>query len=186
MWFQLGLYLEMLLLRSNIKIVNDQFYFTCWFFTALLLCFFQASDPGSGECGRRAECRAASSAVSDQSAQSREGPDHRWNRSSRNFPWQLYWGTEGRPGPSSINLSPTHTLQHVPFFTSYVITDLLTAVFPSLCASTVFAEVDGDREGEGLLSGGHLLQPARWDIPPDPGWRTGWSEAQHCDGQLAP
>lgn len=54
-----------------------------------------------------------------------------------------------------------------------------------LPVSAVFAQVDGDREGEGLLSGGYLLQPERWDLPPDPSWRTWGSEAQHHYGQLS-
>lgn len=62
------------------------------------LCFCQASDPGPGEHGCWAECRAAPPALSDQSAESREGSDHRRHVSSRNLSRQLHWGPEGRSG----------------------------------------------------------------------------------------
>lgn len=68
----------------------------------LVLCFFcQASDPGSGERGCWAERRAASSALSGKSAESRERSDHCWHLSSRNLPRQLHWGPESRSGSSS-------------------------------------------------------------------------------------
>lgn len=61
----------------------------------------QASDPGPGERGRGAERGAASSALSGQSAEGREGSDHRGHLGSRNLPGQLRGGPEGRSGSSS-------------------------------------------------------------------------------------
>lgn len=147
------------------------------------LCPHQTADPGSSERGRRAECGTASHALFDQSAESRERSDHCWHLRSRNLPGQLQWGPKGRSG-TSLNTSWVVPVRAE--ITHHGTSPSTCCDWWTTCAFAVLTQVDGDREGERLLSGGYLLQSERRNIPPDPGRGARRSEAQHRDGQLAP
>lgn len=131
------------------------------------LCLDQASDLGSSERRCWAECGTASYALLDQSAESREGSNHRWHLSSRNLPGQLQRGPEGRSG-TAFNL-----YHAFPFMTqtwNYSITHLYwdwRLSFLSLCICSLCVSWWRQRRWRDSL---------RWSSPPT--WEMGrptWS-----------
>lgn len=125
--------------------------------------YFQATDFGAHERRWRAERGAASTSVSDQSAESRQRFDYRRGMRGRNLPEQPTRGAESR---SSMNTEGSQTLHNC------LKRDTNDLFFFHL---SVFEEADGGREGEGIQSGGDLVQSAGCHLTLDPGRRSGWS-----------